>query len=373
MQLVVGLLNAGFAEAWVRQALHGEWNEGARHLLFASNGRARPHSTRERLINRAVAKGARFIAQNPPLRDTNEALAQLVQMRAVLTEHPSWWKGRGGGVDLAVMDACFEMAFKARRMSFGASIFQVADDAGIGDAAAKNSLRRLRTATESRPVLLTRQEVGQGKRASVYRFEGGTLLTNSCLSMEDRELVGTVPPAHDLWRNEALGKTKARVYGSLSGEPRSLADLARVLNLNEDHLKRRHLRPLRKMGLADYRDGWIRGAGDLDALAIDFGIAGKGAIVQDRRAAQRRQYRMRLGTRGGQVRAHEEVGDALRTKWRGALDATDAAASEETARRLMLWIRLRTGFDREFLEKVAERRGDDALRDIAEGMDAVSA
>ena len=44
---------------------------------------------------------------------------------------------------------------------------------GIGDAAAKNSLRRLRTATESRPVLLTRQEVGQGKRASVYRFEGG--------------------------------------------------------------------------------------------------------------------------------------------------------------------------------------------------------
>ena len=35
-------------------------------LLFASNGRARPHSTRERLINRAVAKGARFIAQTHP-------------------------------------------------------------------------------------------------------------------------------------------------------------------------------------------------------------------------------------------------------------------------------------------------------------------
>ena len=95
-----------------------------------------------------------------------------MQMRAVLTEHPSWWKGGGGGVDLAVMDACFEMAFKARRMSFGGSIFQVGDDAGIGDAAAKNSLPRLRTATNR---VLCRSRGRKLARASVRRlpFPGG--------------------------------------------------------------------------------------------------------------------------------------------------------------------------------------------------------
>ena len=131
--------------------------------------------------------------------------------------------------------------------------------------------------------------------------------------MEDRELVTTSPP-HDPWRNEALGKTKARVYGSLSGVPRSLADLARVLNLNEDHLKRRPLRPLRKMGLADYRDGGFA-VRVISMLWRSIWNRPEGGILQDRRAAQRRQYRMRLGA--GQVRADEEVGDALRTSGEG--------------------------------------------------------
>lgn len=52
---------------------------------------------------------------------------------------------------------------------------------------------------------------------------------------------------------------------------------------------------------------------------------------------------------------------------------TDMQASDETARRLMAWVTLRTRFSREYIEQMGTRHGEQALYDLARDLIEVPA
>ena len=108
---------------------------------------------------------------------------------------------------------------------------------------------------------------------------------------------------HDVWRTGALGKTKRLVYQLLdTKQGRTSRDIAQTRRYRSARSAQYHLSALEACGLACRGpDGlWRRLDRDLDEIAKELGVNGKGAEQRERHIRERRMTR------------------PARTWWRGA-------------------------------------------------------
>jgi hypothetical protein len=109
---------------------------------------------------------------------------------------------------------------------------------------------------------------------------------------------------HDLWRAEGLGARAGGLYRLLNATtPIAAKELALMIGCRPQAVRRQLVGKLGRHGLAvqDLEHiGWLRGDGDLDVVATELGVAGKGAAQREEHQRQRVTFRDRLA--GGDLR-----------------------------------------------------------------------
>ena len=297
MQVANGLLAAGAPEPTIRGCLLEPSNEGARYVNLDSNGHVRPTSTRERFVRDALRK-ARIRQSRRGIGDRGEAMERLAALRDAIDNDASRWKGTGGATDRAVLMAAFDFAAKRGALTFTASIRELADVANVGIKGAWNATGRLSD-------WLTVVQVGRGTLGTTFRFNGrdGNPL---CPRRTEPEGCRDVRTTSDVWRWEALGKSTARVFSHLGLEPRSAIQLAELLEV-DPRTVRRHLAKLKVHGLAArVLDGWIRGPADLELVAEELGVFGRGTEQRSQHRTHSEQRRAFLESRERTQRQRKE-------------------------------------------------------------------
>lgn len=97
----------------------------------------------------------------------------------------------------------------------------------------------------------------------------------------------------DVWRHGECGEWGRLLHGRLTGEPQSVAALARAAGMAVRTVKRR-LHDLRSRGLADLRDsGWVRGDSRPERVWSRRRMLPPGALAEEQRERHRRDRQQR--------------------------------------------------------------------------------
>jgi DNA-binding MarR family transcriptional regulator len=259
------------------------------------------------------------------------------------------WPSRTGGTDKAVLGAHLDIAEKSGRLTHGASVRQVAEMGGVVAGTVSRSHRRLRrmgwlewvapgARRERRADQWTVALPATSRNSSITPPQGDGTVAGSCSAERedpagagspsgpttdpapprpggggrDRTVAGScsapsvsaTDPAHDVWRNRGgLGKVGWRTFGALA-EPRTPAELAARLGVRRQAVERQ-IRKLVAHGLAEQAagGGWLAARRDLDAVAAELGVVGKGARQRDRHQRERARFDARLGSESAASRS----------------------------------------------------------------------
>lgn len=202
------------------------------------------------------------------------------------------WPGRTGRSDWAVARSHCEIAFRCGRMTYQASIREIAERAGVGVPAALRANRRLVEAG-----FLTLEAASFATAAAAYTLQKCKVITlpNSPPVRECYHFA-----LHDAFRYRGLGKSAAHVWAILRDRPGlTVAELAERTGRNVATVRRVLGRMARIVDTDTgevYRlverdgDGWRAVDGDLDAIARAIGTAGAGAKQRARHTEQRAGY-----------------------------------------------------------------------------------
>jgi hypothetical protein len=123
-----------------------------------------------------------------------------------------------------------------------------------------------------------------------------------------RAIESVTATPHDLWRAEGLGTRAGGLYRLLDATtPVAAKELALKIGCRPQAVRRQLVGKLGRHGLAvqDLKHiGWLRGDGDLDLVAAELGVAGKGAAQREEHQRQRETFRDRLA--GGDLRRRKD-------------------------------------------------------------------
>lgn len=311
MAIAYGLAEAEVPEETMRTLLLEPSSEGTRYIHFSSAGKPRPTATRERMVREAIRKARARQAARP--RDRASVIETLGEIRLAIDSRPDRWRGRAGATDRAVLLAAISIAERLGRLEFDESVRGLADEAGVGVKAAHTSTRRRLSAW------LRIVEVGVGTRASRWRLQrlraqptGSVFARPTDVGCRD-ERTACVGNArrHDVFRWTALGKSTLRIYELLDVEPVGTSEIAIAAGI-APVTARTHLARLAKHDLAvRVLDGWVIGPAELDGVAGQLGVAGRGDDERRRHALRAEQRRAYVDERRRRERALVLVGEMV--------------------------------------------------------------
>ncbi len=167
---------------------------------------------------------------------------------------------------------------------------------GTAAGGAKWPRRLLRRADQPRDPAAPRLRVDGLATESVHGRPQGEIAQAPTESVHGR------PQTHDLWRTGGLGARAGQLYALLQSTTTiSAKELALRIGCRPQAVRRQLVRKLGRYGLAvqDVQGiGWLRGDADMDAVAAELGVAGKGAAQREEHMIQRTQFKKRLDEGG---------------------------------------------------------------------------
>jgi hypothetical protein len=325
-------------------AVNAAWAFGDFYqAMMANRGGEKVHGRRdaERYLERAWESAVGLAQRKPPVKDRPEALALIARMRSRVETWP--WPKRAGETYRRVLGAYLSIAKRSGKLHVAASVRDVADGGEVSIGAAMKATRWLQREGWLRlhqgyqrgtmEAAIWRVQFPSGSALSLEqvlrhslpsarsvntRYQGGRLRTvhgtdkmsdppagraesvhGTGEMAGDTESVHGTGTSHDVWRTDGLGARAGGIYRRLAPqEPISVSALALEFMVREKTV-RHQLRRLRTHGLAVKRpSGWLRGDADLDAVATELGVAGKGAAQRDEHRIQRIQFKKRLDEGG---------------------------------------------------------------------------
>jgi predicted transcriptional regulator len=301
--IALAAVNAGKSEAWLRKVLKD------RGPFFASI-EDRGKEKAERYVSKLYAKALDYREQNPPWRSKQDASVALAQHAAWVQTLPNW-RGRKGNRNLEVLLAAIDVGIEVGSNVVSFSTRQLAEQMKRSRKTVGLALRDLETGR----WLLTMQEKRSITDAPTYKIpvasslQVGSDSTNITLPLRGVGSSGveSVPMLFDF-----LGISAYRVWSLLiEDEGTEVKALLKTTRLSKSTIREALLR-LESFGLALKKDGaWYRVEVELDALAIEYGIADYRATKKEKHAEQRakRMYDLGLGDRLEYHRKHDLVGE----------------------------------------------------------------
>jgi DNA-binding IscR family transcriptional regulator len=236
------------------------------------------------------------------------AMAEIAAIRAEMDAHPGTWGGQAGAGNRSTMEALLALAERTTRLDVTASIRQLAELTTVSSSTVDRAIDRLAAAGWLRidagaGVRLIGEEDPEGWRdghglARLYHL---LVPLRRAEPVPEEELAdprtGELPAprwafaaVHDVFVRRGLGPVAGLVYARLGGAPIP-AELVAARVGYRPATVRRHLAELARYGLAVRGSyGWIRGAGDLEQVAVELGVAGTRAERAVRHAEQRERY-----------------------------------------------------------------------------------
>ncbi|MFF8601858.1 hypothetical protein ACF065_27560 [Streptomyces sp. NPDC015232] len=296
MAFALAAISSGRGRDFIRTALLDPQN--ALGETFRGKKPAWQEAEVERLWSLALARQETW--SEPRIASRAEALERVARWNAVLDR--DIWRGTSGGTDKAVCEAIGRIAYQQGGVDFSAGLSVVAVAAGVCEATARESLRRIRGRGWLRVI-----ETHTASTATRYR-----LLVPECFREQAKQIEPKAPKpinastglphdiaaeddlGNDIARWNAIGKPAMLAWRALDDvTPQSTESIAAVLNISHTAARLR-LRKLERYGLAA-RQGkmWTRQHVDQEVLAIELGTSGK-QEQQVRRLLRNRQARSTL-------------------------------------------------------------------------------
>ncbi len=294
--VVLGLIDAGWSEARIREAFADPGNLGCpsyQRRLREGAGRA------DQYLSRQIRKADDFARAYPPAKLTvDPGLAAVVA--AAEAWHPG---GRTGAADRAVLLAHVRAAVQAGSRTYGLAWRTAAEWSGaVKRERIRASESRLRAAGWVAPDGGTTEE---GARRWVVTSPewGGEKRAQSLMPPNGGEGGGAGArwgpgPGHPLWHPRALGPGVRETLGTLDDGGRPLAAIARATG-HDRKTVRAHLRRLADLGLAAQTPaGWVATGRSLDDALGELPPDAQTAAQRQRERHQRERaaWRARKGT-----------------------------------------------------------------------------
>ncbi len=317
LAVALGAVNAGWSRAELRAAFDdpghvaGEWLHVQQRAAKHGGGqRVRSGLDQDHRLDAVWRKAVvRFFAR-PPAADVCAVAAEIAEIRAAMDARPQLWGGQAGKGNRQTLDALLEVAGRAGRLDPTVSIRQLAEQTTVTDSTVDRAVHRLVEAGWIRIVevagfTLVGMEDPDGVRAGqAHARRLQVRIPPDLPDPVDIDVLvdpatGELPPAggsavavHDVFTWRGLGGVAGLLYARLDPAcPVSTRLLAARSGFTPVTV-RTHLRRLTAYGLACHTSGagWTRGAGDLDAVAVEVGTAGTLARRAEQYAVDRAAY-----------------------------------------------------------------------------------
>jgi hypothetical protein len=334
----------GFALA----AVNAGWAFGDFYrAMMANRGGEKVQGRRdaERYLERSWESAVRLAKRKPPVQDRPETIALIARMRSRVETWP--WPKLAGETYRRVLVGYLTIAERTGKLVFAASVRTVADLAEVSIGVSLKATRWLQHEGWLRPhqgyqrgtadAAIWRVQFPSGADLTVEQLRRHALAGLLGLSVnthyqgvrlrtvhgtpqrdgqenEETESVHGTPQGavretqrvtgtgteHDLWRAGGLGARAGGIYRLLdAATPISAKTLALRIGCRPQAVRRQLVGKLGRHGLAVKTPaGWLRGDADLDAVATELGVAGKGAAQRDEHRTQSIQFKKRLDEGG---------------------------------------------------------------------------
>lgn len=311
--VALGAVAAGWSRedyaAALRSVAHvpgsaGEWAERP-----ARRARRRSPADQDRRIATTWRRAVERWHAHPPAVDRPSLGLELAEIRHAMDLHPGMWGGQAGMGNRAVMEALLGIAERAGRLDPTASIRQIAEHTTVTDSTVDRAIDRLVELGWVRinagaGFVLAGEEAPDGGRSGRALARQLHLLIPAALpagvdpdTLADPatgELPALRPTSvgvHDVFTWRGLGGVAGTLYARLDPRQPAAVGLLAARSGFARGTVRTHLRRLAEHGLAVAGpQGWTRGAGDLDQVAAELGVAGTLAQREERHAIQRLRY-----------------------------------------------------------------------------------
>jgi hypothetical protein len=339
------------------KALAAEWMDFLRHgapvgersekIQGLARGGEKVQGRRdaERYLERSWESAVGLAKRKPPVQDRHETIALIARMRSRVETWP--WPKLAGETYRRVLVGYLTIAERTGKLVFAASVRTVADLAEVSIGVSLKATRWLQHEGWLRPhqgyqrgtadaaiwrvqfpsgADLTVEQLRRHALAALLglsvntRYQGvrlrtvhGTPQRDGQENEETESVHGTPQGAvretqhvtgagtgHDLWRPGGLGARAGGIYRMLDATtPISARMLALRIGCRPQAVRRQLVGKLGRHGLAVKTPaGWLRGDTDLDTVATELGVAGKGAAQRDAHRTQSIQFKKRLDEGG---------------------------------------------------------------------------
>jgi DNA-binding MarR family transcriptional regulator len=307
LALALAAANASWTQSAFLAAMLDPENAGGQKVqeIAALKGQIRA----ERYVEGRWRKATARVRNRPAITDRADAICEL--LRVDVSSRGTPWRGTGGASDWAVLTAHLSVARRTAKLTYDASVREIAEIAGVHASTVSRAHRRLiagrwlRRSTRRRRlhadtwtlrVPSERPRPDRNTQTSpVVEVERPDRNTQTSPPGGCEECVASSPSAGaagDAWRwRRGLGKSAQRIWERLL-RPRTARDLARCLGVTTRTVQK-HLVVLARFDLA-VRDGtgnWRRGAVSPDGAAARLGALGIGLHQRLQHQEQRAAYR----------------------------------------------------------------------------------
>ncbi|WP_285548256.1 hypothetical protein [Streptomyces lavendulae] len=296
MAFALAATSSGYGREYIRTALLDPRN--ALGETFRARKSHWQDGEVERLWSLALSRQGTWSA--PKISNRREALDRVASWNAALELDE--WKGTAGSTDRAVCEALARLAHSQGGIDFSAGLSVVAVAAGVCDATARSSIKRIQqrgwlkmieahtplTSTRYRLMVPALYSVAADRLAPRIPDEIDSTTGLPTESNQEDDL------GSDIARWKAVGKASMLAWRALGTvEATSVESVAQVLKISYTAARLR-LRKLQRYGLAATLDGlWVRACPDRSLLAEELGTSGS-QERQARELVKRRHARKTL-------------------------------------------------------------------------------
>lgn len=270
---------------WSKQEIHSFFSEYAHFSTkFAEKERRRQSGYFEVTFQNAESAFWRDI-----LKDSLRL--SLLKAMAVLGSESGFFAGRNAAIDKASAMYLMTIAYRSNKEEVGASLREIAENAGSAPNTVRQSLGRL---CELGYVKLVR--LGSFRAASVYDIRPlvdkvrnrGTVEVSRPKLWQILQWVVRKPSGGDAFRRAALGKAGHQLLQFLHLNPDSPLDAIESGVTSRRKTVRKHLERLVSLGMVEFVGGVYRAVdADLNAIASRLGTSGLALRQRQRHEAQR--------------------------------------------------------------------------------------
>lgn len=239
----------------------------------------------EKILRSSFDSAVRYVQRKGASRCSTDVQEAVARERARASAER--WAGTGGGSRLALLNALHEVALRAGRASFTASVRQLAEAATVGLATASRNLDRL---VQDGWIIRT---APSSSRTTCWALPRNAPYWNSTsrspLSPTGTEVVFHLGAfSEDAARFGGVGKQRLRVWSLVKSGATTVRMIAAQLGIREAGA-RKHVAMLVDLGLLVRRPHRQLALGDvkLQAVAEQLGVAGVGALQRSKHEAER--------------------------------------------------------------------------------------